>query len=100
MLPGISWYNFITNALHLALRVPDDPNILGQFLTQVTGHQFVMADTNNGMVQAWVAHFVTPLKCMYDKYDWQVRNHTKSTNHLTNTITMVVKPLVPPAAWI
>jgi len=25
-----------------------------------------------GMVQAWVAHFVTPLKCMYDEYDWQV----------------------------
>ena len=46
MLPGFSWYNFITNALHLALRVPDDPNILGQFLTRVTGHQFVMADTN------------------------------------------------------
>ena len=46
MLPGFSWYNFITNALHLALRVPDDPNILGQFLTRVTGHQFVMVDTN------------------------------------------------------
>jgi len=22
-----------------------------------------------GMVQAWVAHFVTPLKCTYNKYD-------------------------------
>jgi len=22
-----------------------------------------------GMVQAWVGHFVTPLKCMYDEYD-------------------------------
>ena len=22
-----------------------------------------------GMVQAWVGHFVTPLKCTYDKYD-------------------------------
>ncbi len=22
-----------------------------------------------GMVQAWVAHFVTPLKCTYDEYD-------------------------------
>jgi len=51
------------------------------------------------MVQAWVAHFVTPLKCMYDKYDWRVRvrNHTKSTNRLTNMITMVVKPF---AVWI
>ena len=27
---------------------------------------------NTGMVQAWVANFVTPLKCMYGKYDWQV----------------------------
>jgi len=25
-----------------------------------------------GMVQAWVAHFVTPLKCTYDTYDWRV----------------------------
>jgi hypothetical protein len=24
---------------------------------------------HQGMVQAWVGHFVTPLKCMYDKYD-------------------------------
>ena len=46
-----------------------------------------------------MAHFVTPLKCMYDKYDWRVRNHTKSTNHLTNTITMVVEPLAPAAAY-
>jgi len=22
-----------------------------------------------GMVQAWVAHFVTPLKCTYDEYN-------------------------------
>jgi hypothetical protein len=45
---------------------------------------------SGGMVQAWVGHFVTPLK-----------RNTKSTNHLlTNTITMVVEPLAPPAAWI
>jgi hypothetical protein len=30
----------------------------------------------------------------------QVKKHTKSTNHLTNTITMVMEPLAPPAAWI
>ena len=28
------------------------------------------------------------------------RDGTKSTNHLPNTITMVVEPLAPPAAWI
>ena len=55
-----------------------------------------------GMVQAWVAHFVTPLKCTYDKYDWQVMSQKlhKCTNHLTNTITAVVAPLAPPAVWI
>ena len=29
-----------------------------------------------------------------------VRNHTKSTNHLTNTIIMAVKPLTHPVVWI
>jgi len=37
--------------------------------------------------------------CPTDKS--RVKNHTKSTNHLTNTITiMVVEPLAPPAMWI
>jgi hypothetical protein len=59
-------------------------------------------DRLKGMVQAWVAHFVTPLKCTHDKYDWRVMNQKphKSTNHLTNTITMMVKPLAPPVAYI
>jgi hypothetical protein len=48
-----------------------------------------------GMVQACVDHFVTSQKRMYDKYD-----HTKSTTHLTNTITMAVEPPTPAAAWI
>ena len=32
----------------------------------------------------------------------RVKKHTKSTNHLTNTIAMVVVvgPLTPPAVWI
>ena len=34
-----------------------------------------------GMVQAWVAHFVTPLKCMYDKYDWRVTSHKPHKKH-------------------
>ena len=34
-----------------------------------------------GMVQAWVAHFVTPLKCMYGKYDWQVMSQKPYKKH-------------------
>ncbi len=36
------------------------------------------------MVQAWVAHFVTPLKCTYDEYNWQVTSqklHKKRKQH-------------------
>ena len=56
-----------------------------------------------GMVQAWVGHFVAPLKrvgrtCLTDKS--RVKNYTKNTDHLTNTITMVVEPFAPPAVWI
>jgi hypothetical protein len=52
-----------------------------------------------GMVQAWVAHFVTPLKCTYTD-ESRVRNRTKSTDDMTNNITMVLEPLTPPVAWI
>jgi hypothetical protein len=58
------------------------------------------------MVQAWVAHNVSPLmKHRYDESDCptdesRVENHTKSTNYLINIITMVMEPLAPPAAWI
>ena len=34
-----------------------------------------------GMVQAWVAHFVTPLKCTYDDYDWRVTSHKPHKKH-------------------
>jgi len=51
------------------------------------------------MVQAWVAHFVTPLK-LSTTDESQVRNRTKSTNNMTNNITMVLEPLAHPAAWI
>jgi hypothetical protein len=30
----------------------------------------------------------------------RVKNHTKSTYHLPNTITVVVEPVALPAAWI
>ena len=56
------------------------------------------------LVQTWAGHFVTPLKRRYDRTrltdESQVKNHTKSTNRLPNTITMMVEPLAPPAAWI
>ena len=55
------------------------------------------------MVQAWVGHFLTPLKYMYHKYDWRVvtsqKTHKKHKQH-DKHITMVVEPLAPPAAWI
>jgi hypothetical protein len=34
-----------------------------------------------GMVQAKVAHFVTPLKRMYDKYDWRVTSQKPHKKH-------------------
>jgi hypothetical protein len=36
-----------------------------------------------GMVQALVAHFVTPLKCTYDKYDWQGMSETTQKAQIT-----------------
>jgi len=35
----------------------------------------------DGMVQAWVAHFVTYLKYMYDKYDWRVMSQKPHKKH-------------------
>ncbi len=34
-----------------------------------------------GMVQACVGHFVTPLKCTYDKYDWRVTSQKPHNKH-------------------
>ena len=34
-----------------------------------------------GIVQAWVAHFVTPLKCRYDEYDGQVTSQKPHKKH-------------------
>ena len=57
---------------------------------------------HRGMVQAWVGHFVTPLKRGYDKSNWWVPSQKphKKHNYLINTTTMVVKLPTPPAAWI
>jgi hypothetical protein len=37
------------------------------------------------MVQAWVAYFVTPLKCTYNKYDWQVTSQKPHKKHKSLT---------------
>jgi len=34
-----------------------------------------------GMVQAWVGHFVTPLKCTYDEYNWRVMSQKTNKKH-------------------
>jgi len=34
-----------------------------------------------GMVQAWVGHFVTPLKCTYEEYNWQVMSQNPHKKH-------------------
>jgi hypothetical protein len=61
------------------------------------------------MVQAWVAHFVTPITLPYgyslipfDTYDELVmpQVHPQQHKQPTNTTTMVMEPLTPPAAWI
>jgi hypothetical protein len=51
MPPSFTWCNFIINALHLATGVIEDPNLLAQFLSQLTGHQFIRVDTSGGDVQ-------------------------------------------------
>ena len=33
------------------------------------------------MVQACMGHFVTPLKCTYDKYDWQFMSQKPHKKH-------------------
>jgi hypothetical protein len=38
--------------------------------------------------------------CLHTTVTTTRRDGTKSTNHLPNTITMVVEPLAPPVAWI
>ena len=34
-----------------------------------------------GTVQAWMAHFVTPLKCTYNKYNWRVTSQKMRKKH-------------------
>ena len=62
---------------------------------------FHMHCISAGMVQAWVGHFVTPLKRRSDKFDWRVKSQKPHKKHkyLTNTITMVMELPTPPAAW-
>lgn len=45
----ISWCNFIINALHIASGEFGDTNILAQFLSHVTGQNFVRVNTTNAL---------------------------------------------------
>ncbi len=44
-------------------------------------HQKKFERDMNGMVQAWVAHFATTLKCTYDNYDWRVTSQKPHKKH-------------------
>jgi len=61
--------------------------------------------TQNGMVQAWVGHFVTPLKHRHNESDWWVtsqkphKKHRLPNNHHHYGVGDAC-PLAPPAAWI
>jgi hypothetical protein len=63
---------------------------------------FHMHCISAGMVQAWVGHFVTPLKRRSDEFALRVTSQKPHKKHkdLINTITMVMEPPTPPAAWI
>ena len=50
MSPNFSWLNFITNALNLASNEPDNPDILLQFLGQLTGQRLARVESNVGGV--------------------------------------------------
>ncbi len=47
---GIWTFFPIINALHLASGSPNDPNILGNFLNHLTGHNYVRVETTDGTV--------------------------------------------------
>ena len=51
MSPNFSWCNFMINALHLASGAPDDTNILAQFLSHITGQNFVRINITDDNVQ-------------------------------------------------
>ena len=50
MSPNFSWLNLITNALNLASNEPDNPDIILQFMSQLTGQRLVRVDSNDGDV--------------------------------------------------
>jgi hypothetical protein len=53
------------------------------------------------MVHTYVDQKVMPINLIVrQNQPLKVKNRTKSTNDLTNTITMVMELLAPPAAWI
>jgi hypothetical protein len=52
-----------------------------------------------GMAHAWVGQKVTPIILIVRQNPLKVKK-SKSTNDLTNTITMLMEPIAPPLAWI
>ena len=50
MSPNFSWLNLIINALSLASNEPDNPDIMLQFMSQLTGQRLVRVDSNDGDV--------------------------------------------------
>jgi len=57
---------------------------VAHFVTPLTDVSRVRNHTQ-GMVQAWVAHFVIPLKYTYDEYDWQVMSQKPHKKHKSPT---------------
>ena len=55
MSPNFSWCNFMINALHLASGAPGDTNILAQFLSNITGQNFVRINVTDDAL--------LPLRC-------------------------------------
>jgi hypothetical protein len=51
MSPNFAWCYFMINALHLASRAPGDTNILAQFLSHITGQNFVRVNITDDNVQ-------------------------------------------------
>jgi len=57
------------------------PCVQGHTSLRVVWRDFLVHPLLAGMVQAWVAHFVTPLKSTYDEYGWQVTSQKPHKKH-------------------
>ena len=73
MSPNFSWLNFITNALNLASNEPDNPNILLQFLGQLTGQRLARVESNDGG---------------HKEVQWVHNQHANIVGHMHNEVSM------------